>query len=338
VSKHEPNTAAGIGEDEIIRIFASREAADRRVLVPNGDDAAAFVLDPEEAAVITTDTLVEGTHFRFDWSSDRSVGIKLMSVNSSDIAAMGAQPRYAFLSLCIDGSTPSARLRAIADGLHHEAKAHRIALLGGNTTSIAGPMVLTLTLVGAARPEMLISRGRSHPGEVVLVTGTLGDARAGLLALTELGPERARALHPELVRRQTEPHARVEAGVRLGELGCVSAMADISDGLGRDLRRLMAPSGFGAVIDESAVPLSGALLSYADGDRSRALEWALQGGEDYELLLTADPAREAQLREALLDLGVSLSRIGRVSDNPALSSRDEHGQHRPLPHGFAHFD
>lgn len=338
MSGPEATTAGELGEDEIIRIFARGYVADTHVYVANGDDAAAFGLEPEEVAVITTDTLVEGTHFRFDWSAGRSVGTKLMAVNLSDVAAMGAAPRYAFLSLCIDASTPAARLRDLAEGLREEAYAAGVSLLGGNTTRITGPMVLTLTLVGASNPARLVSRGSSAPGEAIFVTGSLGDARAGLQALMELGPDRARREHPELVLRQTEPHARVQAGLRLGKSGIVTAMADISDGLGRDLRRLIAPSGYGAVLDESRIPISRELLGYAQGRRAAALELALDGGEDYELLFTADPGHEDQLRSSLLDVGVPLSRIGVVSDNPEFSSVDEDGRRRPLPHGFAHFD
>ena len=331
-------TAGQLGEDGIIRIFSSSEPSRSSVLVPNGDDAAAFVVDPQEAVVMTTDSLVEGTHFRFDWSSGRSVGSKLLNVNSSDIAAMGARPRYALLSLCVDPRTSEAMLLEIATGLHQALREHGIALLGGNTTQTSGPMVLSLTLIGTASVGALVSRGKSKPAEALFVTGTLGDARAGLRAIEQLGAERAEMLHAELVKRQREPRARVEVGARLGELGLVSAMCDVSDGLGRDSRRLLGPAGCGAVIDENAVPLSDALLAYTAQSRTEALDLALEGGEDYELLFTAAPEAEERLRQALLPLGVRLSRIGVVSDNPAVSSRNERGDLRPLPHGFAHFD
>lgn len=338
MSSSETQTAADLGEDEIIRIFAGGYVSDTHVLIPNGDDAAAFNLEPEEAVVVTTDTLVEGTHFRFDWSSGVSVGRKLVAVNLSDIAAMGAEPRYALLSLCLADPTPGALLHELARGIREEAFGAGVSLLGGNTTRTSGPMILNLTLMGACHPERLISRGGSTPGEGIFVTGSLGDARAGLRALMELGPDRARSQYPGLVSRQNEPHARVEAGRRLAETNLVSGMADISDGLGRDLRRLLAPAGLGASLEETAVPLSDELLAFCGGRRADALELALVGGEDYELLFTASKDAEDELRQSLFEVGVALSLIGEVTDIPELHSRAEDGRKRVLPHGFAHFD
>lgn len=338
MSGSDATTVAELGEDAVIRIFAHTSAPDPRVLVPNGDDAAAFLLAPEEAVVITTDTLVEGTHFRFDWSSPESVGRKLVAVNTSDLAAMGAEPRYALLSVCFDGQVKEETVRGLASGLHERAAEDGLRLLGGNTTGIRGPAVLTLTVIGAAPPARLISRGKSRPDDAIFVTGTLGDAKAGLRALLELGPARARAEHTALVLRQNEPRAQVRAGPRLAETGLVSAMADVSDGLGRDLRRLLVPAGLGAVIEAERVPCSESLLAFASSLGEKALPIALSGGEDYELLFTAEPGAEPALAKALAPLGVRLSRIGRVSADPRFSVEAAQGQPYTLPAGFSHFD
>jgi thiamine-monophosphate kinase len=341
-------TARELGEDAIIEIFStlgSGAPVGPEVLVPNGDDAAAWAVATGEAVVATTDTLVEGVHFDLAFSAGaaRSAGKKLIAVNLSDLAAMGARPRYALISVCAPERVETRTLEAIAAGIGEAACAQGVSVLGGNTTRTAGPLVLTATLIGGADPRTLLRRGGSRPGDLLWTTGVLGDARGGLAVarrgLTAFRPEE-RAAAAALLTALLEPRAQVEAGLALAGSGAVHAAADISDGLGRDVRRLLAVDRLGARIEVDRLPLSDALRRL-DGPPlgTRAVDLALSGGEDYELLFTADPADEPRIRAACARAGTPVHPIGRVIAQPtfvAVAGPDPE-QILPLPAGFEHF-
>ncbi len=309
----------------------------RRLLVPNGDDAAAWRFAADQASVITTDTLVEGVHFDLAYTPPRAVGRKLIAVNASDVAAMGARPRYALLALSVSPSMPVATMSAIAEGVREACREQGIAVIGGNTTRTAGPMVLTATVIGRARPERLVRREGARPGDALFVTGTLGDAAAGLtMALAGEVPAADDPLAP-LFSALVDPVPRVEAGRRLGRSGCVRAMCDVSDGLGRDLRNLLAPSRLGARLDAEAVPLSPALRAFAASRAMEPLRLALRGGEDYELLFAAAPEDAATIARVCALARTPVTCIGEVTDDPAIAVMGRDGSVMPLPSGFAHF-
>jgi thiamine-monophosphate kinase len=213
----------------------------------------------------------------------------------------------------------------IASGIGDLLLEHRVSLIGGNTTRIDGPAVLTATLIGSAPKERLLTRKGSRVGDALFVTGQLGDARAGLLAA-----QRGISA-PELVRAQTEPKPRVHAGIALARLGRVHAACDVSDGLGRDARRLLTADGLGARIE--FLPISPALRAVAPELGVDPARIAASGGEDYELLFTADAADEASIRAACGD--TSVTRIGTVMQ--ADFTLELHGNSEPLPAGYEHF-
>lgn len=303
-------TLADLGEDGVIALFARASAAPD-VVVPNGDDAAAWRVPDGEVPVITTDTLVERVHFDWSFASSREVGRKLIAVNLSDVAAMGARPRFVLISLSAPPAFDASRLGEIAAGVHARCDEDGLVILGGNTTRTDGPIVLTAVLIGSAPPARIIRRTGSRPGDRLLVTGTLGDARAAL-ELWRTGQQ----VQEDLRLRLADPTPRVAAGMALAATGRVHAMCDVSDGLARDLRRLLAPDGLSAHLDRAHLPISAA---------NPFPELAIEGGEDYELLLTAAPEDVAALAAAVAPL--PLTDLG-----PVVAADDE-----ALPRGFDHF-
>jgi thiamine-monophosphate kinase len=331
-------TLRELGEDALIEIFAAEAGqVGAKVLVPNGDDAAAFVVESKYAVVVTTDTLVERVHFDLDYCPPHKVGRKLMSVNLSDIAAMGARPRYVLLSVTMPDSTDVELARAIADGVREQARAHGVAILGGNTTRTAGPIVLTATLIGRAEPQELIKRRGTQCGDAIFVTGRLGDAAAGLrLALAGVRPY---AGHPyfALWQAQVDPTPRVDAGRALAKAGVAHAMCDVSDGLGRDLARLLEPEGLGAHVEAHALPISEPLRSFTDENGLSAELIALEGGEDYELVFTAAPEDEKEIVRVLAESGTPVARIGTVTATRDIDVFLSDGTVIAPPSGFDHF-
>lgn len=299
------------------------------------DDAACLTPRPGHDLVLTTDALVAGVHFFADDPPGR-IAQKLLRVNLSDLAAKGAEPAGYLLTLAL----PAARrdwLAAFAAGLAADQDAFACPLLGGDTTATAGPAVLSVTALGWVPQGAMIRRAGARAGEDVHVTGTLGDAALGLrIRRGELAPAEEAADH--LRARYLLPEPRLAFGRALR--GLASAAADISDGLIADLGHICAASGVGAEIAAEALPLSPAAAACLSlRPDLRAL--IATGGDDYELVFTAPVAARAGLAALARDLGLRLTRIGRITAGPGsgvvLHDRDG----RPLAlaaQGFRHFD
>jgi len=321
------DSLARLGEEGLIQRL--RGLATRRpdVVQGIGDDCAVIREADGSALLVTTDALVEGVHFRRDWSPASAIGHKALAVNLSDVAAMGGQPVAAFLAFSAPADLPLEWVEAFLEGLEALARAAGVDLLGGDTTGSPGPLALCLTVLGRAPIENVKYRSGARPGDLVGVTGPLGDAAR---AVDLLG----RGLScPEPLRRRLEwPQPRLEAGLSLGAEPRCSALMDLSDGLGTDLPRLARASGVGVQIDVERVPFSADLVAACGGDRAVALGWALRGGDDYELLATWTPGQEAASGPA------GLTVIGRVTEGQGVTWRDgEGGAVAPPPAGFDHF-
>lgn len=336
-------TIGEIGEAALIRIFAGGGAPPGpRVLAPNGDDAFAFLPAPGDAVVATTDSLVERVHFLLEGpprlcSRPEEIGRKLMRVNLSDLAAMGSTPESVLLSVHAPLTLPVSVAEGLARGIFLEAEAHGVTIGGGNVTRTDGPLVLAATLLGRARPEQLLLKSGAAVGDALFVTGTLGEARAGLLLAQdprELSALGVSALDAEQVLSRLKlGQEAVRAGVALARAGLLHAAADISDGLGRDLRRMLEPDGLGASITGATIPISAPTARVAAALALDPLHLALEGGEDYELLLALPPDREAALRAALGAVNVACARVGTVVSGPGF--RLDSGEALHL--GFDHF-
>ncbi len=319
---------------ERIRVRTAIERADVRLGI--GDDAAVLAVPAGQDLVVCTDTLVEGVHFpvRTDASD---IGWKALAVNLSDLAAMGATPAWATLALTLPEAN-STWVDAFADGFAALAREHKLALVGGDTTR--GPLTITVTAHGFVPPGSALTRAGARVGDRVYVTGSLGDAAAGLACLdrdharaTELF-QAAGTTREALLARLNRPTPRIAQGLALR--GLASACIDISDGLVADLGHIAATSGVGVVIDAASLPASAALLTLFDDAERAALQ--LCGGDDYELCFTAPEPATEELRQTLARLGGGATCVGRIVEGVGVRVIDAQGGDLVLPRaGWEHF-
>ena len=328
-----------IGEEKLIEMFrAEAGALGSKVLVKNGDDAAAWFVEPRYASVITTDAMVEGVHFDLSYTEPRSVGRKLISTSLSDLASMGATPRYALLAVSFPTKTLVKVAAGIALGARTQCKDYGVAIIGGNTTRTDGPIHLTATLIGRAQPDELVTRRGTQAGDAIFVTGNLGSARAGF-ELAKRDPGLLRASDRRvLLEALTNPKPRVKAGRDLAKKRAVHAMCDISDGLSRDLRHLLVPEALGAKLQARALPILEPVRNYAVEAGLSVETVALEGGEDYELLFTAAPEDERLVRNICASTATPVSKIGVATAKSDLEIEMADGRTIPVPTGgFVHF-
>ena len=319
---------------ETIRARCAIARADVRLGI--GDDAALLGVPAGQELAVCTDTLVAGVHFPLATSA-RDLGWKALAVNLSDLAAMGATPAWALLALTLPEATREF-VAEFADGFAELAAQHRVALVGGDTTR--GPLSVTVTAHGFVQPERALRRDAARVGDLVFVTGTLGDAAAGLRCL-DPRDARAHALfhapgdtRESLIARLQRPMPRIAAGMALRDVA--SACIDVSDGLLADLGHVAAGSGVGIEINAADLPASSALLALFDADDRLALQAA--GGDDYELAFTAPPARERDLLRDLAQSGCGATRIGRVVAGQGVRLLDADGAEISLRRrGWEHF-
>jgi thiamine-monophosphate kinase len=351
-------------EFEIIEGYFARPAQDDDVLLGVGDDAA--LLRADGTIAVTVDTLVEGVHFLAGLDAE-ALGHRVLAVNLSDLAAMGARPRWCTLALTLADPEP-AWLERFARGFYELAARFGVSLVGGNLAR--GPLSATVQLIGSIGAAAALRRSGGRPGDDVYVSGTLGDAAAGLAILksrsaTQRVPSMSGGTRPSdatgtaasidtaaaidaaaavdttdvtaaLIQRFLRPCPRVDLGRALA--GVASAAIDVSDGLAGDLGHLCRASGCCAVVDVERVPLSPELTAHCSADA--ALEHALGGGDDYELCFTAPSARADLVEAAAAETGTPVQRIGRLVEPRAgggIEWRRAGGPYRPAARGYLHF-
>jgi thiamine-monophosphate kinase len=314
------------GEFTLIDRIKARAATRGDVALGIGDDAALLRVPAGQLLAVSTDTLLAGRHFPDDTDA-ADLGWKALAVNLSDLAAMGAQPAWCTLALTLPHAD-AAWLDAFLDGFLELADAHGVALVGGDTT--AGPLAITVTVHGFVPEGEALRRSGARVGDEVWVTGTLGDAAAGLQQWRARGLQSAKLRH-----RLDRPTPRVEAGLALR--GLARAAIDVSDGLAADLGHVLAASGVGAELELGRLPTSVPLLEHFGNDAER---WGLQlsGGDDYELCFTAPAANAFAIEQALAQCDVIATVVGRVVAGAGLSLRTPEGEAFDLPSaGFDHF-
>ncbi|MGE3295739.1 MAG: thiamine-phosphate kinase [Porticoccaceae bacterium] len=297
------------------------------VLAGIGDDCA--LLDGGGAALaVTTDTLVADIHFPAH-AAAFDIGQRALRVNLSDLAAMGATPCWFLLALTLPAADADW-LRAFSAGLFAVADAHACALVGGDTTR--GPLAVTITALGQVPASGALRRAGAGVGDRVFVTGELGGAAAALAQMTDMGA--CSAADATLNARYWYPEPRVREGMTLR--GIASAAIDISDGLVADLGHLARASGVGAELELEQIPLCAAAVARSGAGRAR--DWALGGGDDYELCFTVPPARLAALDAAVRAGHLRALPIGRLVPGAGVSARDGAGQNVVLARtGYRHF-
>ncbi|WHZ17909.1 MAG: Thiamine-monophosphate kinase [Rhodanobacteraceae bacterium] len=338
--------------DLIDAIRVRTRSARGNVVLGIGDDAALLDVPAGQRLVACTDTLVEGVHFLPD-TAPEDLGWKSLAVNLSDLAAMGAEPAWALLALTLPVADAHF-VERFADGFAELARAHGVALVGGDTTQ--GPLSITVTALGCVPHAAALTRAGAHVGDAVFVTGTLGDA-AGALRLirdSDCGsgrPERTSAQpmagwraagsgeflgtrDSELVARMHRPEPRVAAGLALR--GIANACIDVSDGLVADLSHVCAGGGVAAELDADALPLSAALRATFDDAACRG--FALSGGDDYELCFTAPVERAEDVDRIFSGLGLRVTRIGRIAEGSGVCVVDADGNAVDIMRaGWEHF-
>lgn len=288
--------------------FAGRSTGRKDVVLGIGDDAAVLRFEPGWDLAIATDTIAEGTHFPAAISA-RAVGHRCLAVNLSDLAAMAAEPLWCSLALSLP--KPEALwLEDFAAGLFALADRFNVALIGGDT--VRGPLAATVTVQGRVRPGAAVTRTTACPGDGIWVTGTPGDAVAGRYLLDADAGVPA-AVRDALCQRFLYPEPRVREGLALRSLA--TAMLDVSDGLHDDIAKLMAASGMGAELDAGWLPLSAELRAAV---AERAIEYALTGGDDYELCFTVPEQATVRLQQMAAEWTVPVTRIGTVVAKPGV--------------------
>jgi thiamine-monophosphate kinase len=297
------------------------------VVLGIGDDAALLRVAAGEDLVLTTDALVEGVHF-LPGASPHSLGHRVLAVNLSDIAAMGAIPNWALLALNMPRADEDW-LRSFASGFGELARTHAVALVGGNVSR--GPLSLTVAMAGTVPRGQGLRRDGARAGDALYVSGTVGDASAWLKC--SRGELAANAHAAEFLQRRFEyPAPRMALGA--GLLGLASACIDISDGLYADAQRLLQAAGVGARIELPQLPVSWALRE-ALGDR--AWQQALEGGEDYELCFTAPESQHAAIAALAARSATPVARIGRIRDGSGIELIMDKSVMQFSPLGFDHF-
>lgn len=308
-----------LGEFGLIEQFRARLARRSGVEIGIGDDAA--VLAPLSSPVVTSDALVEGVHFRRDWTTARALGRKCLAVNVSDIAAMGGVPVAAFINLTVSAADNAAWLLSLYEGFEDAAARGGFTIAGGDISRTeTGGTVVGVTLVGNAPRPVL--RSGARVGDILVATGYLGESAAGLWLLQNPEVIVAENVRAHLLTRHFEPTARVAPmQAALAIEGAVHAQLDISDGLAGDAAHLAKASGVAVEINLAALPLSASLMAAAqvaapDNELGRAHDWALYGGEDYELLIAVAADSADATIEAIQESGVAATCIGVCTADP----------------------
>ncbi len=328
-----------LSEKDIIAMIRSHSAVgDGALLRGIGDDCAVVRRGGGLVELVTTDALIEGVHFDPAWHPPRLLGRKAAAVNLSDIAAMGGRPRYAFLSLGLPGDYDEVWLREFMAGFLARLAEFDTVLIGGDTVRSLQGTILSVTVLGELAESEVLLRSTARVGDLVMVSGQLGEAAAGLELCRQGYSSAGEACWSRLLAAHLDPQPEIALGLLLAGSGLVSAMMDLSDGLATDLANLGRESGVGAEIEAARLPISPETRQAAELLQADHRAWALSGGEDYRLLLTVAPDQ----LEALQDLvqrepGRELYPVGRIVAEPGVRLLDGATSREIADLGYDHF-
>ena len=322
-----------LAEKKLIEQIRRSARGGKSVVRGIGDDCAVLRVPPGHELLVTTDFTLENVHFRRDWHRPELVGRRCLTRGLSDIAAMGGEPRAAFLSLAVPGDVPQKWVNRFLKGLLDLAEEFNLPLAGGDTAESAGGIQADIVVVGSVPKGKAVLRSGAKAGEGIYVTGELGGSAAALARLAEAKTVGAESLRhfwrfSGQARRLGVPQARVAVGQWLRQHKVATAMIDLSDGLSTDLDHICQESHVGAEIEAEAIPRA----QVGVGERRVALEFALHGGDDYELLFTSASTIPSQVA------GVRVTRIGRTTRSAGMRLIGEDGKQQPLQAGgWEHF-
>jgi len=330
---------------ELQKQFAHRNAPG--IIQGIGDDAAVLAPASQTWWHLTTDLLAEGIHFEFKSASPSSIGYRAAIANLSDLAAMGATPRYLLISLAIPKQLNHSRIDDFYRGMMQACRPYNVAVIGGDTSASKAGFFLSITLLGTTPKRRALFRHGATVGDQIYVSGTLGDSLAGLRLLvnkkTSRSSERKRSplsrSHRQfLIRRHLHPSARVTEGQWLNTGRLASAAIDLSDGLSGDLRHICEESGVGAEVEVDNLPLSPACRAYAISRGVSPIQLAITGGEDYELLFTTPLRFRHTLERQAQARGYRITRIGTIRPKKFGIQMTSQGRTQPLPRtSYEHF-
>jgi len=303
-----------------------------------GDDCAVIAYTPDEYLLVTTDMLIEHIHFRRDLTTYYQLGWKSLAVNLSDIAAMGGTPKDAFISLAVPPDIELGHLDALYEGFKDLARRYGVNLLGGDTSGSLHDMMITVTVTGTVSTERILFRSGTKDGDVIAVTGYLGDSSAGLHQLLS-GTPLADDIRDPLLRAHLTPEPHLEEAQFLASMQGVHAAIDISDGLSMDVRHLCKAAGIGAVIEETRIPISPSTRSLAQKENLSAEDFALHGGEDYVLLAAIAPDVFPTISELYEQkFARPLYNTGNFCGEPQVTLKTSQGEmHILAARGYDHF-
>lgn len=314
-----------------------------RPTVGTGDDAAVFSPSPPQHVVISTDLLVEDIHFTRKTATLYDIGYKAATANLSDIAAMGARPTGIFVAIALPPSSTQQDWLEFYRGIAAPCQSHKVQLLGGDTSCSPTSLFIAITITGQVHPEHILTRKGAKIGDLIYVSGTLGDSAAGLAYLKKYTrPPRPSSLSKPmtyLVQRHLHPTARIALGQFLASQPYASAAMDLSDGLSGDLNHLCRQSQVGALIDRTKIPMSQQLQRYAKRIGTAPLHWSLHGGEDYELLFTIPLKWQQALEKGAKRQQIPITQIGVIQPKRfGIRIEDSEGTVAMLPsEGYEHF-
>jgi thiamine-monophosphate kinase len=330
-------TVSEVGERALIARIQAHVAMPSWVVCGPGDDAA--VIKPERGTleVVTTDAVVDGVHVDQRFVPFVAIGHRALAVNLSDLAAMGARPRAALLSLALPPGLSLDSFDHLLEGFLALAAEHHVALIGGNITSTPGPLMVDVTAIGAVRPRRVLTRDGARPGDDVYVTGCLGSAAVGLQQLRRtIDGDQTTPIDDSATERYLRPTPRVRAGTLLAGNRAASSCMDLSDGLADGVRQIADASGVGITIDADALPIGASVRRWQESVGGDLIEPALCGGDDYELIFTVRPSHRGRLRAVKGHLGdLPITRIGVVTKARHTLLKDGRGT-RELPAGYEH--
>jgi thiamine-monophosphate kinase len=360
-------TVSDCTERELIaRLQALLPPAPAWMPVGIGDDAAVVEPERNRLEVLSVDSIVEGVHFDRAFVPADAIGHRALAVNLSDLAAMGAAPRLALLAMALPARLPLADFDAIAGGFCQLAARHRLHLAGGNLTRSPGPLMIDVTVVGTVKRRQALTRAGARPGDALYVSGTIGGAAAGLLALkstttegtdtngkhglteclsskfdsvssVKLKFDSVRSVVEPCIQQYLRPEPRLRLGIWLGRNRAASACIDLSDGLADGVHRIAESSGVGMTVDADALPIADGARAIFDARGADAIREAIAAGDDYELLFTVKRRMDRALAAGARHAGIPLTRIGVCTEGRNVAIRRA-GTESPLPlTGYSHF-
>lgn len=331
-------TLTHLGELKLIEKIRSKAMAQHPTAITGiGDDAAVIPKDGKTSWIVTTDSLVEDVHFLRNKITPFDLGAKSITVNVSDIAAMGGCPKYAFTTVAFPKNLEIRWIDNFLEGINAACKEYSVHLLGGDTTGSKQSIFVSITIIGEGKKNCIKYRDTAKAGSIICLTGNMGDSSAGLavsLSKTKLNP-----VMKELTKKHYRPTAKIKEGMWLGKQKAVTAMIDLSDGLDSDLQQILRASRKSAEVNLESIPLSPNLFQFCQQNSKDPLQFALFGGEDYELLFTVHPLMFNTLKKNFRkNFKQDIYPIGHIKEGaPTITYLKNNQSNKIKGHAFNHF-